>query len=59
MTTASFSHEATEYADMIEASIVLIDGTRLARLMVEFGLGVSVAETYLVKQIDADFFPEE
>jgi len=39
--------------------VVLIDGERLAQLMVENGLGVSTVATYEVKRIDGDFFSEE
>lgn len=39
--------------------IVLIDGTRLAKLMIEYELGVSTQYVYQVKQIDSDYFSEE
>ena len=39
--------------------IVLIDGERLAELMIEHDLGVSVAATYQLKRIDSDFFAED
>jgi len=39
--------------------VVLIDGETLADLMIDFDIGVSVSETYLVKKIDFDFFDEE
>lgn len=34
----------------------LIDGMRLAELMIEFCLGVSTKETYQVKEMDTDYF---
>jgi len=40
----------------IDRTIVLIDGIRLAELMIEFKMGVSVKETYQVKEIDSDYF---
>jgi hypothetical protein len=38
---------------------VLIDGETLSDLMIDYNIGVSVAETYLVKKVDLDFFNEE
>ena len=35
------------------------DGARLADLMIEYDLGVSVAATYQLKRIDSDFFADE
>ena len=59
ITTASFSREAVDYASRIENKIVLIDGERLAQLMIDHNLGVSPMATYEVKRIDSDFFAEE
>jgi restriction system protein len=36
--------------------IKLIDGERLAGLMIENNIGVSVEKTYYVRQIDSDYF---
>ena len=35
---------------------ILIDGRRLAELMIEYGVGVQVERTYRVVEIDEDFF---
>lgn len=59
ITTSSFTKEALEYVRLIEARIILIDGDRLARLMVDHGVGVSTVGTYEVKRIDTDYFAEE
>ena len=40
----------------IGSKIVLIDGSRLAELMIEFGVAVATDATYTVKRIDNDFF---
>ncbi len=56
ITTSNFSREAKEYAALIETRIILIDGTRLAELMVEHNIGVSIVETYEVKKLDSDYF---
>lgn len=59
ITTSKFSGDARDYVGLIEKKIVLIDGQELARLMVHYNLGVSIKETYEVKQIDSDYFSEE
>jgi restriction system protein len=58
ITTNSFSAEARRYADRVNARIILIDGPRLAQLMVEHNCGVRVEETFTLKQVDEDFFDE-
>jgi restriction system protein len=37
--------------------IVLIDGARLANLMIRHNVGVRVAHTIHLKKLDDDFFP--
>ncbi len=59
ITTACFSKDALEYAGLIESKIILIDGARLAELMVEHSVGVMTANSYEIKKIDLDFFTEE
>lgn len=59
ITTAKFSGQAIEYATKhLSTKIVLIDGEKLARLMIENNLGVSVTNTYVIRRIDSDFFNE-
>ncbi len=58
ITTSSFSADARSYADRINARIVLIDGPELAQLMVEHNCGVRVEETFVLKEVDEDFFDE-
>lgn len=59
ITTSKFSADAREYVGLIEKKIVLIDGQELAKLMIQYNLGVGIKETYAVKQIDSDYFNEE
>jgi restriction system protein len=59
LTTATFSKEAVEYIQRIERKIVLIDGRQLAELMIEHGVGVATARTFVVKKLDLDYFEEE
>jgi restriction endonuclease Mrr len=47
---------ANDYVSKIGSKIVLIDGSRLAELMIEFGVAVATDATYTVKRIDNDFF---
>jgi len=58
ITTSQFSREALEYCQLIEKKVVLIDGRKLAQLMIQYGLGVSIQQTYEVKAVDTDFFNE-
>lgn len=59
ITTSSFTRDAREYASMIDNRIVLIDGHRLARLMIDHDVGVSPVERYVIKRLDSDYFVEE
>lgn len=59
LTTASFSKEARDYAEgLVDKRIVLIDGSRLTKLMLDAGVGVSVKHTHVVHRVDEDFFSE-
>ncbi len=59
ITTSTFSREAIEYASRIDNKIILIDGEKLANLMIEHNVGVSTVATYEIKKIDLDYFMEE
>ncbi|HDO1328869.1 TPA: restriction endonuclease [Aeromonas veronii] len=59
ITTSSFSREAQEYVGLIEKRIVLIDGARLASLMIEYGVGVTTRQTLTIKTLDSDYFLED
>lgn len=57
ITTAKFSDGAIKYSkEQHIAKVVLIDGRKLAKLMIEYNVGVSVESTYEIKRIDSDFF---
>jgi len=58
ITTSRFTEDAHEYVSRIEKKIVLIDGKRLAELMIDFNIGVSNKAEYIVKNIDSDYFEE-
>ena len=59
VTTSGFSSPAVEYARHLPQRVILIDGERLADLMVEHGVGVRVSRTVAVKRLDEDFFIDE
>lgn len=56
ITTSSFSAEAINYVSSIDAKIVLIDGKRLAELMIDYDVGVTTVTTYQLKRVDSDYF---
>lgn len=47
---------ARGYAEKVPTRIILIDGTRLADLMIRYGVGVQAKVTYTVVENDEDFF---
>ena len=54
ITTSSFTNGAIDYAK--NQSIILIDGDRLAELMIEYNVGTFTSHTYEIKRIDSDYF---
>ena len=61
VTASEFTKAAKEVVSQLghEPRVVLIDGVMLANLMIDYNVGVSVAETYEIKKIDSDYFLEE
>ena len=47
------------HAPTIDPKVVLIDGLKLAQLMIEFNVGVSRSQVYEIKRIDSDYFADE
>lgn len=56
ITTSSFTKDAIEYANVITSKIILIDGERLASLMIEHDVAVGRVGSYVLKRIDNDYF---
>lgn len=57
ITTSTFTKPALEFASKPSSKkIALIDGKKLANLMIEHDIGVSTTETYKLKRIDEDYF---
>jgi restriction system protein len=60
ITTSKFADPARRAAGASpQHRIVLIDGDRLAQLMIDHDLGVAPIATFVVKRVDSDFFSEE
>jgi len=59
ITTSGFSKPAQEYVREIQDKVILIDGSTLADLLIEHGVGLSTVATYDVKKIDTDYFSED
>lgn len=55
-TTASFTSSATQTAADLGVRIVLIDGRRLAALMLRYNIGCEDQEVLHLKKIDEEFF---
>ncbi|MBS3767120.1 MAG: restriction endonuclease [Candidatus Cloacimonetes bacterium] len=58
ITTTSFSNEARDYVSNIDPKVVLIDGSRLTDLMIDYGIGVTSRTQYELKDLDTDYFGE-
>ncbi len=58
ITTSEFTAGARDYAKHLPQRVILIDGERLAELMIEHNIGVARAYTYEVKRVDSDYFEE-
>lgn len=59
VTTSTFSKQAEEFVLHLPQRIILIDGQRLADLMIEHNVGVRVSRMVEFKRLDEDFFSEE
>jgi len=59
ITTSRFPKNAEEMITKTSKSVILIDGNKLAKLMVDYDVGVATDKTYKIKRIDTDFFEEE
>lgn len=58
LTTAGFTKEAMDFVSKVQSRVVLIDGQKLANLMIDYGIGVSTRMNYEIKQLDTDYFGE-
>lgn len=56
ITTSQFTAGAREYAGTIGTRVILIDGERLAALMIKYGVAVQVRQTFTLVEVDEDYF---
>jgi restriction system protein len=59
ITTSQFTPAAWEFVEKSDRKIVLVDGERLAQLMIEYDIGVTKVQDYTVKRVDLDYFDYE
>jgi restriction system protein len=50
ITTSNFSREALDYVKYLDTKIILIDGERMAELMIDHNVGVSPLSSYEIKK---------
>lgn len=58
VTTSDFSREARDYLHRVQHRVVLINGQRLARLMIQHGVGVRIRSSYVIQSVDEDYFSD-
>lgn len=58
ITTSGFTQNAVDFARNVSQKVILIDGDRLADLMIEHDVGVSNVRNIAIKRIDTDYFEE-
>ncbi len=59
VTTAAFTANAEEYVRRLSQRVVLIDGERLADLMIRHGVGVRTTRVLEIGKLDQNFFGED
>lgn len=59
ITTSDFTAHAVTYARTVQHKVILIDGQRLAELMIQHGIGVSTTRTLAIQRVDSDYFEED
>lgn len=59
ITTSDFVSSAVDYANSVSQKVILIDGPRLADLMIEYNIGVTTVRTIEIKRLDSDYFEEQ
>ena len=57
ISTGSFNNQCIEYVNnQLNLNISLIDGTKLAELLVKYNVGILIEDTFELKNIDGDYF---
>lgn len=57
ITTSDFTKEAYDHTST-HVNLVKINGKRLAELMIQYNIGVTIKNIYEIKKIDSDYFEE-
>lgn len=58
VTTSDFSREVQDYLNKVQHRIVLINGERLARLMIQYEVGVRARRSFVIRSVDEDYFAD-
>jgi restriction system protein len=58
VTTSDFTQGAVDYVERVQHRIVLINGDRLARLMIRHEVGVRARQSYIIRSVDEDYFSD-
>lgn len=56
ITTSSFTKDARDAAERARGSVVLVDGRRLAQLMLDHEVGVTHQKRLAIPKVDSDYF---
>lgn len=56
ITTSDYIDSAVEYAKTVPQKVILVNGSRLADLMIEHNVGVSSEKKIVLKRVDMDYF---
>lgn len=56
ITTSDYADSAIDYAKTVPQKVILINGSRLADLMIEHDVGVSSEKKITLKKLDIDYF---
>lgn len=56
LTTSSYQASAVEYATKVSDTLILLDGNKIAELMIESGVGISIKKKIIIPSIDNDYF---
>ena len=59
VTTSDFTNAAKQAAKGVNSRIVLINGTKLAKLLIKFNVGCLEKDVLRIKQVDKSYFEEE
>jgi restriction system protein len=58
ITTSDFADSAVAYAKKVSQKVILIDGDKLADLMIQHNIGVALSHSYEIKHVDSDYFEQ-